>query len=96
MNSAPALSSDLSTLYVAVNTGGGTGGAQQSGYLLALDSSSLATRARMHLIDPAIGGAAFVTDDASSSPSVGPDGDVYYGVLESIQASHNGRGTRTS
>jgi hypothetical protein len=38
------------------------------------------------------GGAAWVNDNASSSPTVGPDGDVYIGVLEANAPSHNFRG----
>ncbi|MGA0612111.1 hypothetical protein [Caldimonas sp. KR1-144] len=90
-NSAPALSADGATLYVAVNTVGGTG-LRPSGYLLALDSATLATRAAAPLLDPALGTAAWVSDDATSSPTVGPDGDVFLGVLEASVPSHNYRG----
>ena len=44
------------------------------------------------LIDPLAGSAAWVNDNASSSPTVGPDGDVYIGVLEANVPSHNFRG----
>ena len=44
------------------------------------------------LNDPATGAAAWVSDDATSSPMVGPDGDVYIGVLESNPPGHNFRG----
>ena len=33
-----------------------------------------------------------MTDESSASPTVGPDGDVYYGVLESPFPGHNDRG----
>ncbi len=82
---APALSSDEKTLYVVV-TGGGPS------YLVGLDAATLALKQaspgvvmRVALKDPRNGGAtnAVVTDDSSASPMVGPDGDVYYGVLGS-------------
>jgi hypothetical protein len=33
-----------------------------------------------------------MTDDSSATPTVGPDGDVYYGVLENPFPDHNDRG----
>ena len=53
-NSAPALSPDLGTLYVAVNANP-VSGTVQGGYLLALDSATLALRNRALLIDPGSG-----------------------------------------
>jgi hypothetical protein len=91
MNCAPALSADGATLYLAVNTAP-QAGSRQRGRLLALDSTTLATRASVALVDPAIGAAAWVSDNATSSPTVGPDGDVYYGVLEANAPSHLFRG----
>jgi hypothetical protein len=86
MNSAPTLSNDGATLYVAVSDATGRG------YLLALDSATLAPTARVLLLDPDSGAAARVSGNATSSPTVGPDGDVYFGVLESNTPSHNNRG----
>ena len=86
-NSAPALSLDGRTLYVAVNTGAATGLA--NGYLLALDSTTLATRNKIRLIDPNRQTPAWVNDNGTSSPMVAPDGDVYFGVLEASPPSHN-------
>jgi hypothetical protein len=85
-NSAPALSSDGKTLYVAAN--GSTG----RGYLLALDAATLSLKARVLLVDPASLQAARVSDDGTASPTVGPDGDVYFGVLETTYGQHNARG----
>jgi hypothetical protein len=85
-NSAPALSSDGKTLYVAAN--GSTG----KGYLLALDAATLGLKAKVLLVDPATHQAARVSDDGTASPTVGPDGDVYFGVLESAFGQHNARG----
>jgi hypothetical protein len=86
MNSAPALSANGTTVYVAVSN------AAQRGYLLALDAATLAPQAHVLLLDPKSGGQARITGDATSSPTVGPDGDVYFGVLESTQSSNNSRG----
>lgn len=90
MNCAPALSPDGQTLYVVVNIAAG-GSSPQSGYLLALDSTTLAVRARRPLLTPQ-GQLARISDSASSSPTVGPDGDVYYGVLDFAANGHNNRG----
>ena len=91
MNCAPALSVDGSTVYIAVNTALSSSVAQ-TGYLLALDSTTLATRAKVALIDPNMGIAAQVSDDGTASPVVGPDGRVFYGVLEAQFPTHNARG----
>jgi len=91
MNSAPTLSPDEATVYVAVNAKA-VAGAVQGGYLLALDSRTLAVKARVLLRDPGTGTAARVSDDSTASPTVGPDGDVYFGILESTFGTHNGRG----
>jgi hypothetical protein len=91
MNSAPALSADENTLYVVVNSQPPSS-ERASGRLLALDSTTLATRANVLLLDPVSGSPAWVNDNASSSPTVGPDGRVYVGVLEAANAPHNFRG----
>jgi hypothetical protein len=90
MNCAPALSPDGQRLYVVVNIAS-TANAPQSGYLLALDSTTLALQARQALYTPP-GAVARVSDSASSSPMVGPDGDVYFGVLDFASGGHNSRG----
>jgi hypothetical protein len=82
---APAVSADGSMLYVAVSDG-------RSGYLLALNSATLALVNRVRLIDPSSGLDAFIFDGSSATPTVGPDGDVYFGVLENPFPSHNDRG----
>lgn len=90
MNCAPALSNDGATVYIAVNTAVGAG--TQRGYLLALDSTTLAVRARIALTDPFSLTPARISDDGTSSPVVGPDGRVFYGVLEAQFGTHNARG----
>jgi hypothetical protein len=84
--SAPAISADQQTVYVAVKGGG------NEGRLLALDSTTLATKGKTTLIDPVTKLPARVSEDSTASPTVGPDGDVYFGVLESTQGQHNSRG----
>ena len=90
-NSAPAVSPDQGTLYVAVNTAV-VAGSVQAGYLLALDSSTLAVKGKVALMDPLAATRARISDDGTSSPTVGPDGAVFFGVLEASFGSHNGRG----
>jgi hypothetical protein len=88
-NSAPALSPDEAVLYVVVNNLPAAGG-RAVGRLLALDAGTLAARAAVALIDPLSGTPAWVNDNASSSPTVGPDGDVYIGVLEANAPTGHG------
>ncbi len=91
MNAAPALSNDLSTVYAVFNN---VPAVDQNawGILVALDAQTLAAKSRVTLRDPATGAFAWVDDNASASPTVGPDGDVFYGVLESNTPAHNFRG----
>ena len=84
-NCAPALSLDGKTLYVAVldeNSGRGD--------LLALNSSTLAPIAKVALKDPQNGNNARLIDISTASPTVGPDGRVFYGVLENPFSSSKG------
>jgi hypothetical protein len=89
-NCAPALSNNEKTLYVAVSNGAGFGFA--TGYLVALDSQTLAPLAHVQLFDPQSGALAILPEQGSASPMVGPDGDVYFGVLEDPFPDHNDRG----
>ncbi len=84
---APALSRNEKQLYVAVNSFDFS-----PGYLLELDATTLQPLNKVRLIDPASGNDALLTDQSSATPTVGPDGDVFYGVLESPFPSHNDRG----
>lgn len=78
-NSAPALSNDESTLYVAVKSSS----TEYYGYLLGLDSNTLSTKYKVFLKDPRSGGAnnAGILDDSTASPTVAPDNDVYFGIF---------------
>lgn len=86
-NCAPALSVDGFTLYFAVSSGPGTGG-----YLVSVNGRNLSPIAHVRLKDPEFGTDAALPDDGSASPMVGPDGDVYYGVLETSCCSNHDRG----
>ena len=88
LNCAPALSNDQRAVYVAVSTGAGFG----TGYLASMNAATLAPIAHVPLVDPR-GGPGTISSDSSATPMVGPDGDVYYGILESpCCSSHNARG----
>ena len=87
LNCAPALSNDHRTLYYAVNTG-----SFSAGYLVSVDSRTLAPIARVRLKDPLSGSDGLLSSDGTSSPTVGPDGDVYFGVLENPLFSNRFRG----
>jgi len=88
MNCAPALSNDHKTLYFIVSSGGWSGG-----YLVAVDSRTLQPLARVRLKD--VGhptNDAILPDEGTASPTVGPDGDVYIGVLENPSYYNHDRG----
>lgn len=87
-NCAPALSNDHRKLYFAVSRGSYSGG-----YLVALDSRTLAPSAKIPLKDPRPPGYdVSLPDDGTASPTVGPDGDVYFGALECSLGSNHYRG----
>ena len=87
MSCAPALSNDATTLYVAT-----TNANAGYGYLVALNSTSFAVLNRVRLKDPSSNQDALIFDASSAAPTVGPDGDVYFGVLENPFPNHNDRG----
>lgn len=87
MSCAPALSHDGNTLYLAT-----TNANARYGYLIALNSTTLAVVNKVRLKDPSSGQDAIIFDASSATPTVGPDGDVYYGVIENPFPNHNDRG----
>jgi hypothetical protein len=89
-NCAPALSNDGQTVYVAVDDG--SSGVFATGDLVAVAGTTLAVQHRVALTDPASGAAACLPDIGTASPTVGPDGDVYVGVLENPFPNNNDRG----
>jgi hypothetical protein len=91
LNCAPAISNDQHTVYVVTSNGNEFG----TGYLVSANAANLAPLAHVALYDPRNPTTvlATVSSDSSASPLVGPDGDVYYGVLETpCCASHRDRG----
>jgi hypothetical protein len=79
INCAPALSNDGKTLYIAVRSAI----TESFADLVGIDSTTLAPKFKVHLLDPRDGGSndAAVFDISSATPTVGPDGDVYYGIF---------------
>jgi hypothetical protein len=85
INCAPALSPDGTTIYITVTS-------PTRGILVGLDAATLQPRFHVLLKDPVSGRPALISSNSSASPTVGPDGDVYYGVLENPTLSHDDRG----
>src|SRR5207244_3063764 len=73
-NCSPALSNDGQTLYVGID-------GNYTAYLVALDSTTLATKSKVALVGP-FGNPAELSGYGTASPMVGPDGDVYFGVTD--------------
>jgi hypothetical protein len=80
-NCAPAVSNDGQTVYIGAH---GTSQIRngQAGFLVALDSATLQIKNMAALQDPASGLPALLPDDGTASPTVGPDGRVFFGVLD--------------
>ena len=90
-NCAPAMSNDGESLYIAVNDVAGSGFGH--GYLLRLDSGTLGLINKVRLRDAAVPtNDAYLPDDGTASPMVGPDGDVYFGAFENPFYSNHLRG----
>ena len=60
-----------------------SGSTEYYGYLLGLDAVTLATKYKVFLKDPRNGNAnnAGILDVSTASPTVAPDGDVYFGIF---------------
>lgn len=85
INCAPALSPDGATVYITVTS-------PSRGILVGLNASTLKPRFHAVLKDPVSGQPAEISSNSTASPVVGPDGDVYYGVLENPFPAHDDRG----
>ncbi|HEY3781842.1 MAG TPA: hypothetical protein VGL56_12215 [Fimbriimonadaceae bacterium] len=81
-NCAPAVTADGKFVYVGVKQQGN--GNYSNPVLLRLNTINLATASQAFLSSPSdtAGDTSFpyLFDDGSASPTIGPDGDVYYGV----------------
>jgi hypothetical protein len=91
---APALSPDGKTLYITVTSpmSGKLSAIASRGILLGLNARTLRPRFHVALKDPVNRRPALIITNSTASPTIGPDGDVYYGVLENPLLSHDGRG----
>lgn len=87
MQSAPAVSRDGKRVYTVVATGN-----FGRGKLVSIRTSDMHPLARTNLIDPLSGNFASVDFDGTASPLIGPDGDVFVGVLENPFPNNNYRG----
>jgi hypothetical protein len=65
-------------------------GGYSGGYLVALNATTLATQAQVLLKDPKSGSNAILPYDGTASPTVAPDGKVFFGVLENPFNSSKG------
>ena len=92
INCAPAVSPSGTTLYITVTslTGGTLDGLR--GMLVGLNATTLKPRFHVVLKDPVGGRTALVSTSSTASPTVGPDGDVYFGVEGNPFLSHDARG----
>jgi len=85
INCAPALSPSGATVYITVTS-------PSHNILVGLNATTLKPRFHVLLKDPVSGRPAIISTSSSASPTVGPDGDVYYGVLENPFPNHDDRG----
>lgn len=87
MNGAPAITANGDSLYATLDSGG-----FGHGCLVKLATSDLHLENRVVLMDPRSGLAATVEDTGTQCPMIGPDGDVYIGVLENPFPGNHDRG----
>ena len=85
LNCAPAIRD--SVVYAVFKKASGS-----EGVIVGLGARNLNPVYKATLLDPRNGGAAYVDDEGTSCPSIGEDGDVYFGVLENPFGSHHYRG----
>jgi hypothetical protein len=91
-NCAPALSRDGKIVYITVTTQIDAT-SHSHGILVGLDAATLRPRFRTAVLtDPVTGRPSLISTGSTASPTIGPDGDVYYGVQENPNFGHDGRG----
>jgi hypothetical protein len=85
-NCAPALSNDGRTAYLALQS-------HRSPLLVGFDAVNLKPEYRHGLRDPqSHKPARILFDSSTATPTIGPDGDVYYGVVGNPLLRHDFRG----
>ena len=87
LNCAPAVNSAGTAVYITCNTG-----SFGRGTIARVNPANLQVTGRARLIDPHTGNDAAVDNEGTASPIIGPDGDVYQGVLENPFPSCHDRG----
>ena len=87
INCAPGLDVKGTNLYITTNTG-----SFGRGYLCRVNPITMQAVGRVRLLDPHSGNDAAIDNEGTASPLVGPDGDVYQGVLENPFPSNHDRG----
>jgi outer membrane protein assembly factor BamB len=85
LNCAPAVG--RGTVYVVIRKTGSS-----EGVLVGLDALTLKPKYKTKLLDPKTGNNMYVDEDGTSCPMIAPDGDVYFGALESPFGHHGYRG----
>jgi hypothetical protein len=74
LGSAPALSNDESTLYVAMDDSYGP-------YLVSLNATTLAPLNSVYLSVPNSGTSVYLINQSTAAPMIAPDGSVFMGVF---------------
>lgn len=86
-NCAPAINATGTALYITTYAG-----SFSRGTLVKVNPSTLQPVSRVRLLDPRNGNDAAIDGEGTASPLIGPDGDVYQGVLENPFGSNHARG----
>lgn len=84
-NAGPAVSPDGTKVYVAETN-------NSAAYLVELSTSTMQEVNQVLLVDPLNGLNAQTIPESTASPLVGPDGDVYFGVMGNPFWDHGDRG----